>query len=51
MAKIKKYVLTKSSYHSYDINSPAIFKKIKSLISDKIPEVQIEHTGSTAMGI
>src|SRR5262245_55408246 len=48
---IAEYELLDSQYYDYDTNSPAVFEVVKQIIAAQLPEVTIEHTGSTAIGI
>jgi GrpB-like predicted nucleotidyltransferase (UPF0157 family) len=36
-------------YHPYDPNLPAVFDKVKSLIQQALPAVQVEHVGSSSI--
>ena len=36
-------------YHPYDSNLPAVFDKVKSLIQQVLPAVQVEHVGSSSI--
>jgi GrpB-like predicted nucleotidyltransferase (UPF0157 family) len=48
---IDQYELIESSYHDYDENAPIVFQIIRQIIERAIPQVELEHTGSTAIGI
>jgi GrpB-like predicted nucleotidyltransferase (UPF0157 family) len=48
---IDQYELIESSYHDYDENAPLVFQIIRQIIEGVIPRVELEHTGSTAIGI
>ena len=49
--RIEPYELIESKYRSYDKNTRTLFLRLKKLINSAIPETNIEHTGSTAIGI
>lgn len=51
MNPIGKYELIDSCYHDYDENAPLVFQEIWQIVAAKISNVEIEHTGSTAIGI
>jgi GrpB-like predicted nucleotidyltransferase (UPF0157 family) len=51
MKIIGNYELIDSCYHVYDENAPLVFQTIRQIVVAKIPEVELEHTGSTAIGI
>jgi GrpB-like predicted nucleotidyltransferase (UPF0157 family) len=51
MNTIGDYELIDSCYHVYDENAPIVFQRLQQMIAEKIPAVEIEHTGSTAIGI
>src|SRR5262249_22832853 len=51
MKLIEKYELIDSQYHDFDADALAVFETVKRIIAAKLPEVTIEHTGSTAIGI
>lgn len=38
-----------TEYHPYDEKLPQVFEDIKSLINDTIPDIQVEHIGSSSM--
>ena len=49
--KIYKYTFKDiAEFHKYDKNSPYVFEKVKELLLEKIPDAQIDHVGSTAVG-
>ncbi len=51
MIPIGKYELLDSRYHAYDESATEVFEIIKRIIQSQIPEMEIEHTGSTSVGI
>jgi GrpB-like predicted nucleotidyltransferase (UPF0157 family) len=51
MKAIGNYELIDSCYHAYDENAPLVFQTIRQIVAEKIPKAELEHTGSTAIGI
>jgi GrpB-like predicted nucleotidyltransferase (UPF0157 family) len=51
MTTIDQYELLDSAYHAYDPDVREVFALLKRMIQSHIPELEIEHTGSTAIGI
>jgi GrpB-like predicted nucleotidyltransferase (UPF0157 family) len=51
MTAIGKYEVIDSRYHAYDESATEVFEIIKRIIQLQIPELEIEHTGSTSVGI
>jgi GrpB-like predicted nucleotidyltransferase (UPF0157 family) len=51
MNTIDKYNLLESEYHEYDENAREVFAIIKRMIQEHLPEIEMEHTGSTSIGI
>lgn len=49
ITQLTKYKLLDSKVKPYNSNYPQVFQKIKELIAQVIPEVMIEHIGSTAI--
>src|SRR5262249_42926304 len=38
-----------TDYHPYDANLPAVFNEIKHLIQQVLPNIQVEHVGSSSI--
>lgn len=51
MNAIGKYESLESRYHPYDGRAPEVFQKLRQIVLAKLPQAEIEHTGSTAIGI
>lgn len=44
-----QYQLTDTKVHPYNLQYPEVFQKIKDLITQLLPNLEIEHIGSTAI--
>ena len=51
MNKIKSFTSQSDTteYHPYDPNLPAVFLEIKGLIEEALPNVKVEHVGSSSI--
>lgn len=49
MAELIQYQLIDSKLHPYNLQYPKIYQKIKDLITQLLPNLEIEHIGSTAI--
>lgn len=51
MSKIKNIETLDDTaeYHPYDPDLPAVFKEIKNVIQQELPDVQVEHIGSSSV--
>lgn len=49
MIELVKYQLTDSKVAPYDVKYPEIYQALKALISQVLPNLNIEHIGSTAI--
>ena len=51
MSIILKFNENVCVFCKYDKNSPFVFKKIQEIIHDKLPQIRLEHVGSSAIGV
>jgi GrpB-like predicted nucleotidyltransferase (UPF0157 family) len=51
MNAIGHYELIDSSFDAYDESAPLVFQRLRQMVLSQLPQVEIEHTGSTAIGI
>lgn len=49
IARLIQYQLIDSKFEPYNSNSPQVFQEVRNLILKVLPEVEIEHIGSTAI--
>jgi GrpB-like predicted nucleotidyltransferase (UPF0157 family) len=51
MTAIGRYELLDSRYHAFDERATTVFEIIKRIIESQLPGIEVEHTGSTSVGI